>query len=254
MNCGIFIVARLGSQRLQAKHLQKVGETPIILILLRRIRQAFREELSRGTVRVVIVTSDEPENRLLAEVVGAEAEVFYGSIRNIPLRQEQAASRYGMEQIVSVDGDDILCSPAGMRAVAEAIATDADYTATSGLPFGMNSFGYRLRFLSNALARNPADTLETGWGRIFAGREPRKIPFAGFPPDERLRFTLDYAEDLAFFRSVLAALGPGVLTADDARIVSVVFEQRLFTLNAGCAQEYWANFRRQVQKEKEHAG
>lgn len=254
MNCGIFIVARLGSQRLQAKHLQKVGKTPIIVILVRRIRQAFREELSRGAARVVIVTSDEPENRLLAEVVGAEAEVFYGSIRNIPLRQDQAAGHYGVEQIVSVDGDDILCSPAGMRAVAEAVAAGADYAVTSGLPFGMNSFGYRRRFLRDALACHPADTLETGWGRIFAGREPRKILFAGFPSDERLRFTLDYADDLAFFRSVLAALGPEMVMADDARIVSVVFEQQLFTLNAGRAQEYWANFHRQVQREKEQAG
>ena len=250
MNCGLFIVARLGSQRLQAKHLQPAAGAPVLLHLVRRLRHTFAAHLAAGRARIVIVTSDEPVNRTLAEVAGAEASVFYGSIHNIPLRQLQAAEAGGFTEIVSVDGDDILCSPAGVLAVAEKLAGGADYAQTSGLPFGMNSFGYTRRFLAEALARHRTDTLETGWGRIFQGQTPATISFAHLPQDERLRFTLDYADDLEFFRSVLEALGPRAGAAADADIIRLVLDQKLFLRNAALAEEYWTNFRRQVEKEK----
>ncbi len=250
MNCGVFIVARLGSQRLQAKHLQPAAGAPILLHLVRRLRQAFASHLAAGRARVVIATSDEPANRTFEEIVGPEASVFYGSIHNIPLRQLQAAEAGGFTEIVSVDGDDILCSPAGVLAVAEKLAAGADYVQTSSLPFGMNSFGYTRRFLAEAMARHQAGTLETGWGRIFQGRTPVTISYDHLPQDERLRFTLDYADDLEFFRAVLEALGPRIATASDSDVIRLVLDQKLFLRNAALAEEYWTNFRRQVEKER----
>lgn len=253
MNCGLFIVARLGSQRLQAKHLQPAAGAPVLLHLIRRLRHAFAAHLADGRARVVIVTSDEPGNRAFEEVAGAEASVFYGSIHNIPLRQLEAAEAGGYTEIVSVDGDDILCSPAGVLAVAEKLAAGTDYVQTSGLPFGMNSFGYTRRFLAEAMARHRQGTLETGWGRIFQGQTPATISYAHLPQDERLRFTLDYAADLEFFRGVLDALGPRAASATDADIIRLVLDQKLHLRNAALAEEYWANFRRQVEKEKSAA-
>lgn len=250
MNCGLFIVARLGSQRLQAKHLQPAAGAPVLLHLIRRLRHAFAAHLDAGRARVVIVTSDEPANRAFEEVVGPEASVFYGSIHNIPLRQLEAAEAGGFTEIVSVDGDDILCSPAGVLAVAEKLAAGTDYAQTSGLPFGMNSFGYTRRFLAGAMASHRHGTLETGWGRIFQGQTPVTLPYAHLPQDERLRFTLDYAADLEFFRAVIDALGPRAVAATDEEIVRLVLDRQLCSHNAALAEEYWANFRRQVDNEK----
>lgn len=253
MNCGLFIVARLGSQRLPAKHLQPAAGAPVLLHLIRRLRHAFATHLLDGRARVVIVTSDEPANRALEEVAGAEASVFYGSIQNIPLRQLEAAEAGGYTEIVSIDGDDILCSPAGVLAVAEKLAAGADYAQTNGLPFGMNSFGYTRRFLAKAMTRHRSGTLETGWGRIFQGNTPAVVSYAHLPQDERLRFTLDYAPDLEFFRAILDVLGPRAATATDADIIRLVLDQKLYLHNAALAEEYWANFRRQVEKEKSPA-
>lgn len=250
MNCGIFIVARLGSQRLRAKHLQLAAGQPVLLHLIRRIRHAFAASIARGEVRIVVTTSDEPDNRVLTDIVAGQAEVFFGSIQNIPLRQCQAAQAGGFTEIVSVDGDDILCSPAGMLAVAERLAAGATYVQTSGLPFGMNSFGYSARFLAEAVAPNQGGTLETGWGRIFASHPPETIPFHDLPADERLRFTLDYPADLQLFQAVIEALGPNVASATDAEIVQLVLTHGFHRHNAALAEEYWANFRRQVEKEK----
>ena len=162
----------------------------------------------------------------------------------------QAAEAGGYSEIVSVDGDDILCSPAGVLAVAEKLAAGTGYAQTCGLPFGMNSFGYSRRFLAEAMAGHSQGTLETGWGRIFQGKEPATISYAHLPQDERLRFTLDYTDDLEFFRSVLVALGPQAPAATDADIIRFVLDQKLYLRNSALAEEYWANFRRQVEKEK----
>lgn len=250
MKCGILIVARLGSKRLRAKHLQPVGDTPILMYLVRRIRTAFAGEIARGEAEVVVVTADEPENRALEDMVGGEARVFYGSVHNVPRRQLQAVEHFNFEQVVSVDGDDILCSPAGMLAVARLLDGKADYAQTSLLPFGMNSFGYTRRFLADALARSTDATLETGWGRIFTAKPPEVVSYPQFAADERLRFTLDYPDDLKFFRAVIEFLGPKVLGATDDEIVRCVVDRQLFRLNAALAGEYWNNFRTQVEKEK----
>ncbi|MEI8088780.1 MAG: hypothetical protein WCG63_04210 [Opitutaceae bacterium] len=250
MNCGIFIVARLGSQRLQAKHLQPAASVPVLLHLIRRLRHTFSAQLADGRARIVIATSDEPANRTFEEVVGTEASVFYGSIHNIPLRQLQAAEAVGCSEIVSVDGDDILCSPTGVLAVAEKLAGGASYAQTSGLPFGINSFGYTRRFLTEAMAGHQQGTLETGWGRIFQGKAPATISYAHMPQDERLRFTLDYPADLEFFRALLEALGPQAPAATDEEIVRLVLDRQFYLHNGALAEEYWANFRRQLEIEK----
>jgi spore coat polysaccharide biosynthesis protein SpsF len=250
MKCGILIPVRLGSQRLRAKHVQPAGAAPILMTLIRRIRHGLAKEIAMGAADIVVVSADEPENRALDAVVGREARVYYGSINNIPLRQLQAAGHFGFDQIVSVDGDDILCSPVGMLAVAELLAGGADYAQTSQLPFGMNSFGYTRSFLASALSRAADATLETGWGRIFAGHNPKVIGYPQFAPDERLRFTLDYPDDLAFFRAVIEALGAHASSASDEEIVRLVITREIFRLNAALAEEYWKNFRTQLAREQ----
>jgi len=253
MKCGLFIIARLGSQRLQAKHIQLVAGQPVLLHLIRRISHAFAGQIANGRAEVVVVTSDELVNRNLADVIGLEASIFYGSINNIPLRQLQAAEAGKFTEIVSIDGDDILCSPSGMLAIAEKLTSGKEYVQTSELPFGMNSFGYTHGFLQRAVCSHQSEVLETGWGRIFAGKAVDTVRFDHLPRDERFRFTLDYPEDLAFFRAIFEALGARAISASDNEIIQLVLERQIYSLNAAVAQEYWANFRRQVDKERTKA-
>ena len=167
MKTGIFITARLGSTRLEKKHLLTVNNHPILFFLIKRIKEEFREQLISGEIKIIIVTSDEPENREFENFQKDGATVFYGSINNIPLRHLQAATAHSLDSIISVDGDDILCSVKGMRTVYEALMQGAKYAKTSNFPFGMNSSGYSKDFLESSLNGHFGDILETGWGRIF---------------------------------------------------------------------------------------
>jgi spore coat polysaccharide biosynthesis protein SpsF (cytidylyltransferase family) len=137
-----------------------------------------------------------------------------------------------------------------MAAVAEKLAMGCDYAQTSALPFGMNSFGYARRFLAEAVSPHTGSVLETGWGRIFAHRKPATVSYDNLPQDDRLRFTLDYPDDLRFFRALIEALGTSVESASDSEVIQLVLDRHLYDLNAALAQEYWANFRRQVEGEK----
>lgn len=248
MKTGILITARLGSTRLKQKHLLKVREKPIVSYLIERIRREFKEEIAQNKMEIVIATSDEPDNRVFEELGIANLVVFYGSIHNIPLRHFQAVESYGLSHAISVDGDDILCSVSGLRAIYDAFLSGEDYVKTAGLPFGMNSMGYSRSFLESSVNTHRNDTLETGWGRIFDTSFLKTIAM-GLPEDERLRFTLDYEEDCQFFSRIIELLGAAVYTATDQEILDLVFKDDLWCLNENVCREYWQNFYKQRDQE-----
>jgi len=253
MKNGIFITARLGSTRLERKHLLPVRDQPVLSFLIRRICREFEHEMNSKEIQLVIVTSDEPENRQF-EMFGAEgAAVFYGSKDNIPLRHLQAAQAYSLEGVISVDGDDILCSVSGMRAVHDALSRNAPYVKTSNLPFGMNSVGYTRAFLESSLHGHKDDTLETGWGHIFDARQQIDISIPFPLHDNALRFTLDYPEDYRFFSSVIESIGDAIVDAQDISIVRQVIEKKLFLINEPISKQYWDNFHKLQAQEKQKA-
>jgi spore coat polysaccharide biosynthesis protein SpsF len=248
MKTGILITARLGSTRLKQKHLLKIRGKPIVYYLIERIRREFKEEMAQNKIEVVIATSDEPDNRAFEELSIANLKVFYGSIYNIPLRHLQVVGSYALSHVISVDGDDILCSVSGMRALYDAFLSGEDYVKTAGLPFGMNVMGYSHLFLESSVNAHRNDILETGWGRIFDTSMLKTIAM-GLPEDERLRFTLDYEEDYQFFSRIIELLGDAVYTATDQEILDLVFKDNLLRLNENVCRKYWQNFYKQRDQE-----
>jgi len=243
MKTGIFLTARLGSTRLPHKHLLEAGGKAMLSVLAGRIRHGFEKAIGRGDAVLAVVTSDEPANRDFERVSGEPMAVFYGSKQNIPLRHLQAARHFGVDAIVAVDGDDILCSVDAMRVVAGALAGGAEYTRTTGLPLGMNAFGYRTDFLARSVAGKEQKTLETGWTYIFdAETQASNALDLGLEAPDTLRFTLDYNEDYEFFRRIVEHFGAGMVTASDKDIVSYVLAQGLQKITDPIAQKYWENF------------
>ncbi len=249
MKTGLVITARLGSTRLKHKHLQEVNGSPLMSYLIGRIAHEFQTELQAHSAQIVIATSDEPENREFEQFAAEGVKVFYGSNANIPLRHLQAAQALSLDLIVAIDGDDILCSRESMRQVFTALLSGARYVKTSGLPLGLNAFGYSSEFLEQSLKNHHNDTLETGWTRIFDESVLRDIPLVPTDNGLPLRFTLDYPDDLDFFRAIINELGSNVLHATTEEIVSMVIEKRFYEKNEEIASEYWNNFHKNVNKE-----
>lgn len=242
MKTGILITARLGSTRLGKKHLLPVSGLPLIHYLIERIRWEFGKEIKDNDVQIIIATSDEQENRQFVEFSNSGVAVFYGSINNIPLRHFQAATVHGLDAIVSIDGDDILCSPKGMREVYQELNRGVQYVKTSNLPFGMNSAGYAVSLLASSIKNHTNDTLETGWGRIFDENQLMDIA-SSFPiQNDALRFTLDYEEDYQFFKALIEKCGDKIIKMTDEEIVNIVLKEEFFRINEPISKQYWENF------------
>jgi spore coat polysaccharide biosynthesis protein SpsF (cytidylyltransferase family) len=246
---GIFITARLGSTRLERKHLLPVNGRPLLYYLIRRITSEFKEEIRDDSVHLIIASSDEPENRAFEDFSKLGASVFYGSMNNIPMRHSQAAEFHHLDAVVSIDGDDILCSPKGMRKVYEALGNHAQYVKTVHLPFGMNSSGYSYLFLSSSIKNRSHDVLETGWGRIFDDKELIEIAIPLSVRNESLRFTLDYQEDYQFFKALIEKTGERIIDMSDEEIVDVVMSDKMYRLNETISRQYWDNFKKLQQQE-----
>lgn len=247
---GIFITARLGSKRLSKKHLIIADGKPFIEWLITRFQTEFAEGISSGKTKIFITTSVAPGNEefeKIAKLLGVK--VFYGSDDNIPLRHLQCADENNIKNIISIDGDDILCSPAAAKMVLNELEINPTMVCTKGLPFGMNISGYTMSFLKKSLEGNQGKKLETGWGKIFDRDEIKYIKIAGFEQSEHLRMTLDYDKDADFFKAVIEGLKGRVNTISDTKLIAYILAHGLEKFNIELNEEYWANFNKQKQAE-----
>lgn len=253
MSIVFLITARLGSTRLPQKHLLPVQGKPILQYLVDSIIREFSTEIKNGDAIVSIATSELPINRKFLDEI-RECQVFFGSDGNIPLRHLQAARHFTADAIVSVDGDDIMCSTKAMRAVYDSLKAGSSFVKTEGLPLGMNAMGYRTSVLSDAIDRfGESALLETGWGRVFEGVHQDSVHFDA-PPSADLRFTLDYDEDYRFFSAVLSNPRIADGYADAEEIVTYVYDHKLEAITHPVLDAYWQNFRSNIDKEAKETG
>jgi glutamate-1-semialdehyde 2,1-aminomutase len=238
----------MGSTRLRDKHLQSVAGYPALAHLLNRIHREFQVDLENGFASIWIATGNRARNEAFENLVSSTPyRVFYGDDENVPLRHLQAGKQLGFDALLSIDGDDIFCAPEAMRAVFDALSRGVGLAKTSGLPLGMNAWGYSTNTLEASVGKVIAGTLETGWGRIFNDIGAQIIHFecAGAA---QVRATLDYPEDLIFFDQCAVAI-PDWAKLPTLRFVNAIIEHGLDRVNAFLSEEYWSSFNMKMASE-----
>ena len=244
MMTGILFTARLGSSRLPQKHLIRANGHTFIEWLMLRFADEFKEEIKDNKVTLIIATSDESINRKFEDVLIPGAKLFYGSVSNIPLRHLACAEAFGLSHIISIDGDDILCSPKGARKVYEGFKQhpEKDIVAVYGLPLGMNSSGYPVSYLRKSFEATSQSKIETGWGRIFTEPDRLEIKIGEYDIFDKIRFTLDYEDDALFFSTVINHYKDKMINASDKEIIKTVEENKFDKINSHLFDLYWANY------------
>lgn len=242
---GILITARCGSTRLTKKHLRKIDGKFVLSYLIDRVLSEFKLELEENKCEICIVSGNQNDNNELSLFEEEKfLKVFYGSDQNIPFRHYQCASTNNYSYIISLDGDDILSSIIGMRAVQTKLNDGYDYCSTEGLPFGMNVAGYSTEFLNSCLVGNQEKILENGWGRIFPEEKRNIIRYES--GSKSFRLSLDYPEDLEFFTQLIKLSGD--YKKDDYKeFIEIIKENKLMAINGHLIDNYWQTFR---EKEK----
>jgi spore coat polysaccharide biosynthesis protein SpsF (cytidylyltransferase family) len=245
---GVFITARLGSKRLQEKHLIEVDGKTLIQYLVRRFSIAFEEKIRKNELKLFLTTSIQRENRKFEKFFDTnEVTIFYGSDDNIPLRHLECALQYDIDYIISIDGDDILCSTEATKLVIDSLLNGSKMVQVEGLPLGMNPTGYTVKFLDNSLKGKEPNKLETGWGKIFDKNEIEiikvKVPY----DYTEIRMTLDYEADANFFKTVISNID--VVNVTDTVLIDSIRKNNWSQFNIHLDDIYWSNFNAQKQQE-----
>jgi spore coat polysaccharide biosynthesis protein SpsF len=241
----------MGSSRLPGKPLRDVGG----MSALERV--AGRAAAARVVEKVVIATTTLTRDDELADFAAARGfGVFRGSEIDVLRRLAEAAVQFQFDVVVEVDGDDLLCATEYMdRGVALLEAEGADLVHYEGLPLGATPNILRTAALTRAVALKTHEDTETGFFKFLVDSGQFKIlrPRVEEPAHlhDRVRMTLDYPEDLAFFSAVYQALDaqPGWSFADMVALLRT--RPELVEMNQGLDEAYRAHFEAGLKRQEQ---
>lgn len=209
MKLGAVIPVRLGSERFPKKHLQEIQGKSILLHLLDRIFAS--RYLTRDNV--IICTTLEPEDdQLIPLVEQTGAKVFRGDRDDIIKRFHSAICHYQFDFIAQIDGDDPCIDTGYLDLCFEKILQDEslDIVLPTGLPLGIACKVFTKKALDKVYEVYCTTKNDTGFMWYFTKTGLCKVleipPVSSDDIHHEARLTLDYAEDLEFFKALFARL------------------------------------------------
>jgi spore coat polysaccharide biosynthesis protein SpsF len=200
-HAGIILQARYASTRLRGKALQPVSGRTLLEQCLRRLIRA-------GVARVVLATTCEPADDVLASLAGRMGvPVFRGDTDDVLRRCSDAARVFKLDPVLRATGDNPAVDvQAPGRVLAALQATQADYLHEEGLPLGAAVEGMTAAALHKA-ANLATDAYDREHVTPFIRRRRdlfrvTQIPAPSTLVCPSLRLTVDTAEDLAWVREL----------------------------------------------------
>ena len=212
MTTAVIVQARVGSQRLPGKVLQDLAGRTVLHHVLERCR------VIPGADIVVCAVPDEAASAPL-EAIALEcgATVFRGSEADVLERYVGAARAVDADIVMRVTSDCPLIDPSICGEVLALRAeSDVDYAANNmprTFPHGLDCEAFTRDALEEAGAK-ATERYDREHVTPFIRRAPsreRANLASGDPLLAQHRWTLDFPEDLAFFRAVYAASPGGKL-------------------------------------------
>ena len=204
MNKGILITVRTNSVRLPQKALVEFSEGLMTIeYLIDRIK------FSENADKIILCTTNNIEDNILIEIAKKyNIDYFRGSEKDKLVRWKDASDKFDIEFIVTADGDDLFIDPKLIDISFDQLENgNADFIHSTGIICGSFTYALRRSALQKVCQiKNTTDTemmwvyfTDTG---IFNVEELKNVPSNYFRHD--IRMTLDYPEDLDFFKTVIS--------------------------------------------------
>jgi spore coat polysaccharide biosynthesis protein SpsF len=246
MNCVIFLTVRTSSSRLPKKALLEIDHTPLIKILIDRIKTCkYAKNI------IACTTKDKSDNDLVQFLENNDIEVFRGDNKDILNRLYLAAKKYDAKQFVVVEGDDVFCEPLLIDKTCKELSKNKyDFLYWENLPFGVSPLGIKTRKLEKLVQAKKTKNTETGWGKIIiesgffnVGKiSPRNKKW--IRPD--LRLSVDYRQDFDLVKKIYENL-PSQFSLTD--IIELLDEnQEWQKINESVKVKYKQNFEKKMTK------
>ncbi|MFC2036473.1 cytidylyltransferase domain-containing protein [Chloroflexota bacterium] len=245
MKTGYLITARLKSTRLPQKLLRNVCGRPILAHMLDRLKLAQRVD------QIIICTSTNPEDdKLVALALSEGVDCFRGDEEDVLKRLYDAAVAFDSDYILNITADCPFVDPIYADKIVDAFeATNADLIRALELPHGAYSYGIKPAALETILEIKDDKKTEV-WGRFFTDTDlfnvydlPIDNPLHRQPA---LRMTLDYPEDLEFFKTIFAHLyRQGQVFSLDHILNFLKEHPEVVEINRHCSELYSRRWTRQ---------
>ncbi len=206
MKTGIIIQARHSSARLPGKVLRPLGGRPLLGWLIERLR-------ARAEERIIVATSDQPEDAAVAEYAAAcGAAAYRGPLDDVLARMTGALEASGLDAAVRVSGDSPLLDPQLVSRALQLFAEGGWDLVTNvqerTFPKGQSVEVVAAAALRRADAEARAPGEREHVTPFFYGR-PDRFRIANFsldPPAADVRLCVDTPEDFAVVERIVQSM------------------------------------------------
>ncbi|MDB5235821.1 MAG: Spore coat polysaccharide biosynthesis protein SpsF [Hymenobacter sp.] len=221
----VIIQARMGSTRLPGKVLLPLplhGSTTILGHVVRRAQL-----VAKGQAVVVATTNTASDDGLAAAAAAMGAAVFRSKEQDVLARFAGALDEHEADVVVRITADNPAIDPAFVRAAVEHhLATQADYTLTTGLPLGTNVevIGAPALLRAAAEATHPEEREHV---TPYIRRHPElfrlaELAFQLPAAVAELRLTVDYPSDYALLHLLYSQLPADFSLTDPAGLPALL--------------------------------
>lgn len=253
MKIGALVPVRLASERLPNKALLPIAGRPMITHLLDRLLAS--RYLSPDRI-LVCTTEEKSDDRLVPVIEETGARIFRGSRDDIIDRFYHAVRDAGFDAVIQADGDDPCTDPLYMDLCMDRLLADESIgiVVAEGLPLGLASKAIRTSAIQTVWEHHLTEHNDTGFILYFTRtglcKKDAVYPISPDHQHETARLTLDYDEDLAFFRALFEELYTAGEIFGVEQIVSLLHHRPdLLAINAGLEMKYWQRTRALAQLE-----
>jgi len=251
MKIGALVPVRLASERLPGKALLPIVGRPMIAHLLDRL---FASRYLSPERVVVCTTEDGSDDPLVPAVEATGAHVFRGSRDDIVDRFHRAVEAFGFDAVIQADGDDPCTDTLYMDLCMDRLLADDSLgiVVAEGLPLGLASKAIRASAVRTVWEHHLSERNDTGFIIYFTrtGLCKKGVvrPISPGHQHDTARLTLDYPEDLAFFRALFKELYREGEVFGVEEIVSLLRQRPdLLAMNACLDERYWQRTRELAQ-------
>lgn len=204
MTIAVVIQARVGSERFPGKILQDIADRPALTHVIKRCQRI------PGVDEVIVAVPDQSESKPILEIARKEgARTFRGSEKDVLGRTLGAARAVNADHVVRITSDCPLIDPdVCLKIIAAATIDGIDYSSnviSRTFPQGLDCEAFPISSLiaadNDANARYDREHVTSWMRRPTSGL--RLYNYGGTDPAlSEKRWTLDWPEDLEFFRAI----------------------------------------------------
>ncbi len=255
--CGIVIPIRLASERLPGKALTDVAGRPALHHLLDRASAS--RYVAAGDV-VVCTTRETTDDALVAAVEAYGASSYRGETDDLIARFSGAVAAFDFDVAVEMDGDDLCCATEYVDLCIERLLADpaVDVAVCGGLPLGIAPRGFTRQAMARVSDHYRSTENDTGFFHLFTKTGLCRVasiePVSDTHRHDTARLTLDYEEDLAFFRALLSDVGaPGAPASLEALVAHLCRHPELVEVNRKMNEAFWQRTAEKVKLSYEDA-